>query len=317
MPANVISRTYDSLLSSTAQKIRPKFQDQVFVGVPFWDWLNKSGRKEMVSGGTHIVEPVTHSANTTPRSFTGYDAIDLTPQDNDTTAQFEAREYDASVVISRRQLTMNAGKEQIINLFTSKLDNSRSALIDKLNADVFAVQSGTNLDGLQTLVSDAANTTGTIAESTNAWWAPQRDTTALTAATFKDALLNLYNDASRVKRGFPDLILTTQAIWEIYHGLVEDQGQFVLADDNPAAGFGRKALNFMGVPLVWDADCPAGHVYLLNSSTLKLRVYHDSDFELGPIKEPIDQHAFARSFYWMGNLTILERRANAVMTNVT
>jgi hypothetical protein len=317
LPATSITRSYDSLLSSTLQKIRPKFTDQIFVGVPLWDWLNKSGQKEPVSGGTHIMEPVTYKANTTPRSFSGYDTIDLTPQDTDTVAQFEAREYDASVVISRRQKEMNSGPEQLINLLKSKTDNARNALIDQFNAHAFAAQSGTNLDGLGTLVSNSATTVGSISESTNSWWAPQRDTSALTAATFKDALLNIFNDCSRVKRGFPNLILTTQAVWEMYHGLVEDQGEFVLADDNPAAGFGRKALSFMGEPMVWDADCPSAHVYLLNSQTIKLRVYSGADFDLGPTKEPVDQHAFARAFYWMGNLTILERRANGVMTNVS
>lgn len=317
MPATVISRTYDDLLSSTLQKIRPKFTDQIFVGVPFFDWLNKSGRKEMVSGGTHIMEPVNYAQNTTVRSFTGYDTIDLTPQDTQTVAQYEAREYDASVVISRREKQMNAGKEQLINLLTARTDVARSSLVDRFNSDLFAAQSGTNLDGLQTLIGDSAGTVGAIAESTNAWWAPQRDTTALTAATFKDALLNIFNDCSRVKRGFPDLILSTQAIWEMYHGLIEDQGEFRLADDNPAAGFGRKVISFMGEPFVWDADCPSAHVYLLNSETIKLRVYSGADMDIGPTKEPVDQHAFARAFYWMGNVTCLERRANGVMTNVS
>jgi hypothetical protein len=220
-------------------------------------------------------------------------------------------------VISRREKEMNSGPEQLINLLKHRTDVAMMSLVDRFNADLFAAQAGTNLDGLQTLIGDAAGTVGAIAESANAWWAPQRDTSALTAATFKDALLNIFNDCSRVKRGFPDIMFTTQLIWEMMHGLIEDQGEFRLEMDNPAAGFGRKAIGFMGEPFVWDADCPAAHVYLLNSSTLKLRVYSGADFDLGPTKEPVDQHAFARAYYWMGNLTCLERRANGVMTNVT
>lgn len=317
MAATSITRSYDALLTTTLQKYSKKLRDNFFVGVPFLDWLRKSGQKQTVDGGTHIVEHLLYEANSTARSFSGYSTIDLTPQEGMTVAQFTPREYDVSVVISRREMQQNAGEAKMIDLLRAKTKQAEMSLKDLFNAHAFAAQSGTNLDGLQTLVSDSATTVGLINESTEAWWAPQRDTTALTAATFKDALLNIFNDTQRGGLGAPNFIITTQAVWEIYHSLIEDQGEFRLAKDNPAAGFGIKAIAFMGVPFVWDLDVPSAHLYLLNSETIKLQVYKGADFDVSEMRQPIDQHAFAKSIYWMGNLTINQRRANGVMTNIS
>jgi hypothetical protein len=312
-----ITRVYDALLTTTLQKYSKKLRDNFFEGVPFLDWLRKSGQKQTVDGGTHIVEHLLYEANSTARSFSGYATIDLTPQDGMTIAQFTPREYDVSVIISRREMQQNAGEARMINLLQAKTKQAESSLKRLFNVDAFGAQAGNSLDGLQTLVSDASNTCGSILESANTWWAPQRDTTAVTAANFKDNLLNIFNDCQRGGLGAPNFVITSQVVWELYHKLIEDQGEFRLAADNPAAGFGIKAISFMGVPFVWDLDCAATRLYLLNSDTLKLQVYAGADFDIGEMRQPIDQHAFAKSVYWMGNLTVNQRRANGIMTNVS
>lgn len=319
MAATSITRSYDALLTTTLQNFSRKLRDNIFVGVPFLDWLRKSGRAETVSGGTHIIEHLMYEQNSTARSFSGYDLIDLTPQDGLTVAQFEMREYDVSVVISQREMIQNQGKEQLLGLLQAKTKQAQMSLRDLMNADCFAAQSGTGMDGLQTLVSDSATTVGSINESTEAWWAPQRDTSAVTAANFEDALLNIFNDCQRGGLGAPDFIISPQDVWEMYHGLVQDRAeiQFGLTKDHPAAGFGIKALGFMGEPFVWDLDCPADTVYLLNSDALKFKTYSGADFVVSEPRKPIDQHAFAKDVYWAGNLTINQRRACGVMTNVT
>lgn len=318
MAATSYTKTFDAVLTTTLEKYSRKMRDNFFVQIPFFQWLRRKGQTVTVSGGERIIEHLMYAANTTARSFSGYSNIDLTPQEGLTTAFFIPREYDVSVVISRREKQMNSGPEQLINLLEAKTKQAELSLFDLMNLHAFAAQSGTNLDGLQTLVSDAAATVGGINETNEAWWAPQRDTSALTASTpaFTDALLNIFNDAS-AEGGHPDLIIGTQAAWEGYHAQVQDQGRFALAKENPAAGFGIKALAFMGEPFVWDLDVPANTVYLLDGSTIKLQVYKGADFDVGELRQPIDQHAFAKSFYWMGNMTVNNRRRNGVMTNVS
>lgn len=318
MASTSYTKTFDALVTTTMEKYSKKLRDNFFVKIPLFDWLRKKGQMVTVDGGERIVEHLLYEPNSTARSFQGYTNIDLTPQEGITAAFFTPREYDVSVVISRREKQQNAGAAKLIDLVQAKTLQAERSLFDLMNAHAFAAQSGTNLDGLQTLVSNSANTCGGIVESSNTWWAPQRDTTAYTASTpqFLDGLINVFNDVQG-RKGNTDLIMTTQTIWEGYHGQVQDQGRFRLEKDNAAAGFGIKALGFMGVPLVWDLDCGANRVYLLDGDTIKLQVYKGADFDVAPFQQPIDQHAFAKSFYWMGALTINNRRANGIMTNVT
>lgn len=314
-----LTKSFDALLSTTLEKYSKKLRDNVFVGIPFFDFLRKKGQVVTVDGGESIIEHLLYGQNSTVRSFSGYSNIDLTPQEGITVARFVPREYDASVVISRREQQQNAGEARLINLLEAKSKQAEMSIRDRMNSDAFAAQAGTNLDGLQTLVGDTAATVGAVNESTEAWWAPQRDTVAQNASTpaFLDNLLNIFNDCTRGGLKNPDLIVTTQTIWEKYHSQIQDQGRFELTKDNPASGFGIKALAFMGEPLVWDLDCPASHVYLLNGDTIKLQIYKGADFDVSELRQPIDQHAFAKSIYWMGNLTINNRRMNGVMTNVS
>lgn len=318
MASTSYTKTFDALVTTTMEKYSKKLRDNFFTKIPFFDFLRKKGQMQTVDGGERIIEHLLYAANSTARSFSGYTNIDLTPQEGITAAFFTPREYDVSVVISRREKQQNAGAAKIIDLVQAKTLQAERSLFDLMSQHAFAAQSGTNLDGLQTLVSNAANTCGGINESTEAWWGPNRNTTAYTASApaFKDGLINTFNTC-QLEKGDPDIIVTTQSIWEGYHAQVEDQGRFRLDKDNAALGFGIKALGFMGVPLVWDGDCGANRVYILDSDTIKLQVYKGADFDVSAFQSPIDQHAFAKSFYWMGNMTINNRRANGIMTNVT
>ncbi len=257
-----------------------------------------------------------YGTNSTARSFTGFDTIDLTPQDGITVAQYTPREYDVSIVISRRQKHQNSGKEQLIDLLKAKTDQAKMSLRDLMNQHAFAAQSGDNLDGLGTLINTSAGVVGGINESNESWWAPQRDTGGTTAADLVDNMRSIFNSCSQNKTA-PDLILTTQTVHEIYESLVEGQGQFKLAEDNAALGFGVKNPSFRGVPVVWDGDATSGEMYFLNSEFLNLRVYKGADFDLGEMRQPIDQHAFARAIYWMGNLTTSNRRFQGIISSIS
>jgi hypothetical protein len=318
MPATSFTKTWDALATTTLDNYRKKLRDNIFVGVPFLDWLFRNGRIRTVPGGIDLIEHLLYEANSTARSFRGYDPIDLTPQEGKTIAKYEPREYDVSIIISRRERNQNRGSmEQLINLLKARIRQSEKSLRDLMATDLFAAQAGDALDGLQTLVSDAAATVGEVAEATNAWWAPQRDTTAIsTIANYRIGLRNIYNDCTVGTDDQPNLIVSEQDTHEAYEADLEVEARWELSKDNSGLGFGVTALAFRGKPYIWDLKCPTNKVYILNSEHLQLQVYEGSNFSPGPMITPHDQHASASSIYFMGALTTDERRKLGVMTNV-
>lgn len=320
MAATSITKSWDALATTTLEKFSKRLTDNIFVGVPVLNWLLAKGRVKMVDGGRALVEHLMFEANSTARAFVGYDPIDLTPQEGLTIAQFEPREYDVSINISRRERNQNRGESQLIDLLRAKTKQAEMSIKDLFATDIFAAQAGDKLDGLGTLVSDAAATVGLVAESTNSWWAPQRDTADSTsAANFIVKLNNIYNDCTRGSMDVPDLIATTQTIQEAYVGELNEIARWQLTSggDNSKLGFGFNAVAFRAKPLIWDLKCPASHVYLLNSEHLRLQVYSGSNFDVGPMITPHDQHASSSSVYFMGNMTTDERRKQGVMTNIS
>ena len=71
---------FDALLSTTLQNYRPTLIDNIFTDRVLLNHLNEKGRVVLEEGGTSIVEPLIYVGNDTTSSYSGYDAIDLTPQ---------------------------------------------------------------------------------------------------------------------------------------------------------------------------------------------------------------------------------------------
>ena len=292
---------FDALLSTTLAKYRDQLTDNVFTARPLTYFLTDKGRIRMIDGGTKIVEPLIYGTNSTVASYSGYDTIGLTAQTGITAAEFEWKQYAASIAISGIEEAKNNGDSAILNLLEAKVMQAEESLREGFNTMFFGDgtgNSGKDWNGLGNLV-EASGTVGGINRATggNEYWRSYEEntSTALTLAQMSTA----YNTVS-VGNDHPDMILTTQTLFEKYEALLQPQLRYT---DTKTADAGFQNLLFKAAPVVYDVHCTAGIVYFLNSKYLTLVGHSSKWFAQTSFVQPEDVDARYALIMCYGNFT--------------
>lgn len=305
---------YDQLLATTLKNYLPKLEDNVFTARPLVFFLKQADQVRVISGGTQIVTPLIHALNGTAGSYSQYDTLSTTPQDGISAAQFDWKQYAVSIAISGYEEAVNSGDEAIINLLEAKTMQAEETVLEKWDQMFFADtvgNSGKDFNGLGLLVAQNTSVVGNIETASNTFWQSNIDATggALTLAKMTTS----YNNAA-VGNDKPNVILTTQAIFEKYEALLQPQLRYA---DSTTADAGFQNLMFKGCPVTYDANCNSGRIYFLNSKYIRLVGHKDVWFKPTPFVRPTNQDARYAQILCMGNLTISNRKRQSVMTGVT
>jgi hypothetical protein len=306
---------FDALLSTTLQNYRPTLVDNIFTARVLLEHLNSAGRVVVETGGTQIIEPLVYAQNNTVGSYSGYDAIDLTPQEGISAAEYDWKQMAASIAISGIEEAKNRGPEAIIKLLQAKIMQAEESIKESMNDMLFSDGTGNggkDLNGLANII-DATGTVGGIDASSNSWWASYEENTA-TALT-QDQMATAYNTASR-GNDHPDLIITTQTLFEKYEKLLTPNVRY---QDTNKANLGFQNLMFKQTPVVFDVSCPTGNMFFINSKYLKLvgmadHWFETTEFQKGTVAGVDARYALILSF---GNLTCSNRARQAKLTAKT
>ncbi len=315
------TRVWDSLLTTTLANYRGTLMDNIFDVYPLLSWLNgKLGMamrgnsvKRILDGGERIVEHVLYEQNSTTDSYTGADVIDITLQNGMTIAPWEWKQYAVTVGITGRERRANNGKAAMIRLLQAKVDQSEQSLRDRLSRDAYADggDSSLNLNGLENIV-DTSTTAGGLAPGTFTWWVPTETSGGSFTAQGLDDMRTTFNTVS-FGNDKPDVIFTTQAIYEFYEKALQPQERY---RNTLAANSGFTNLTFKGVPIFFDRDCTSGVMYMLNSKHMNFVVHRDADFSTGEFVTPNNQDASTAKILFQGNLTTNNRRKLAKITSI-
>lgn len=308
---------YDTILSTTLANHMPKLIDNVFSARPLVYFLKQAGQVRTISGGAKIVIPLLHGTNSTAASYAAYDTIAVTAQTGITAAEYNWKQYAATIAISGIEEAQNSSEEQIIDLLEAKTFQAEETITEKFD-EMFITSNGTGNSGkdwlgLAVLVKDASSTSiGGINQAVDTWWAPgHRNTTAgaLTLAQMRTA----YNAVS-VGNDQPNVILTTQTLFEKYEDLLQPQERFM---DAKTADGGFQNLLFKGAPIVYDNYVTAGDMFFLNTKYLRLVGHADNWFKPTPFVRPNNMDARYAQILCYGELTISNRKRQGVLTAKT
>jgi len=307
---------FDALLSTTLANYRSQLTDNVFTARPFTYFLMDKGRIRMLNGGTKIVEPLIYGQNSTVASYSGYDTISLTAQDGISAAEYDWKQYAASIAISGIEEAKNNGEQEIINLLEAKIMQAEESMREGFNQMFFADGTGNggkNWNGLANIV-ESGNTVGGINSANgqgNDWWRSYEENTA--AALTLAQLATAYNSVS-VGNDHPDMILTTQTLFEKYEALLQPQLRYT---DTKTADAGFQNLLFKAAPVVYDVHCTAGVVYFLNSKYLTLVGHSGKWFAQTDFVRPENLDARYALIMCYGNLTCRNRAKQGKLTAKT
>jgi len=308
---------FNALLSTTLQNYQPTLVDNIFKDLVLLNHLNSRGRVQVEEGGTSIVEPLMYAVNNTVGSYSGYDAIDLTPQDGITAAEYQWKQMAASIAISGIEESKNRGTEAIIKLLNAKIMQAEESLKSSLNTMLYSNGTGNgskDFNGLGNIVATQNNTVGGIDASSNTWWNPYHDTTSATLSQQDMGIV--YNQISKGS-DVPDLILTNTNLFEKYESLLTANVRY---QDVAKANAGFQNLMFKQTPVVFDlalaVDASDAPMYFLNSKYLKLtgmngHWFNTTDFQNGTVAGVDARYALVMAY---GELTCSNRARQGYLT---
>jgi len=304
---------FDNLLSTTLANYRDQLTDNIFTARPLTYTLMEKGRIRMLNGGTKIIEPLIYGLNDTVGSYGGYDTINLAPQTGISAAEYDWKQYAASISISGIEEAKNNGEQEIINLLEAKIMQAEESMREGFNTMFFGDGTGNsskNWNGLGNLV-ESGNTVGNIDSSTYTWWKSYEEntSTALTLAQMSTA----YNSVS-VGNDHPDTLLTTQTLFEKYEALLQPNLRYT---DTKTADAGFQNLLFKAAPVMYDTGCTAGVFYFLNSKYLTLVGHTSKWFDQTAFVRPEDLDARYALIMCYGNLTVRNRAKQGKLTAKT
>ena len=306
---------FDALLSTTLANYRDQLTDNVFSDRVLTNHLMQKGRIRMINGGTKIVEPLIYGQNSTVASYSGYDTISLAAQSGITAAEYEWKQYAASIAISGIEEAKNNGEQEIINLLEAKIMQAEESMREGFNTMFFADgtgNSGKDWNGLGNIV-ESGNSVGGINSATagNEYWRSYEENTAgaLTLAQMATA----YNTVS-VGNDHPDMILTTRALFEKYEALLQPQLRYT---DTKTADAGFQNLLFKAAPVVYDTAAPAGTMFFINSKYLSLVGHSGKWFQQTEFVRPENLDARYALIMCYGNLTCRNRKKQGKLTAKT
>ena len=305
---------FDEILSTTLNNYIPKLVDNVFSARPLFYAMTKGDNIRRVSGGAKIVVPIIYGSNSTAASYSGSDTIAVTAQTGISAAEYDWKQYAATVSITGIEEAKNNGEAQIIDLLEGKIFQAQETIIDNMNTMMWGDGSGNSSkdwEGIQSLVS--GSTVGGInpSGSGNSFWAPTQ--TNLGGALSLSGMGTIYNTVS-VGNDQPTIIFARQQGYEAYEALLSSQIRYT---DTDLADGGFQNLMFKGAPVTFDSSCEANAMYFLNKKYIQLVGHSDVWFKPTPFVRPNDKDVVYSQILCYGNMTISNRARQGRLHGIT
>ena len=214
-------------------------------------------------------------------------------------------------------------------------------IIEDLGADTSVHHMPSGSDGAGGSVATSDNTVigyertlGGIDSGSNTWWNGNLGTFELsgtvraygstTGTVSWGELCDLQDNVANISRAMtrmygactidndqPDLIVTTQAIYDAYETSLQANKRFAGSEDVANAGF--DSLRFKGASVVVDSHCPAGQMYFLNTNYLDFKVHKDRNFQFEDFRRLEAKDQIQSRLFWMGQLTCSNPRMMGVL----
>lgn len=319
------SSTMTEIVTTTLRSRTGKLADNVTKNNGLLNRLKKKNKVKVVSSGRTIVQELEYAENGTFRRYSGYEALNISPSDVFTGAEFNYAQAAVAVSISGLEMIMNMGDEQIIDLLDSRIGNAERTITNNIALDCYSdgtADGGRQIGGLQLLAAATpTNTVGGINASTYDFWrnisfsAVTNGGSAANAANIQSYMNRLY---VQLVRGAdrPDLILADNTNWRLYLESLQAI-QRIASSDEASAGF--SSLKYMDADVILDGGfgggAPTSTMYMLNTDYIFFRPHAERFFvPLGDERFAVNQDAMVKLIGFAGNMTVSNRRLQGVLS---
>jgi len=316
----------DNLVTTTWYDVRKQLIDQVFAITPFYDKMVAGGRiKSRAPDGTHWEIPIQYAKQDQNRTWFGEGATFGTEEKEDKTTLIYNIRYCGTNIVRKWVLEQkNRGKAKILDYVDTIVQNTKDSLIDGFETDMLAQNADPlAMTALPTLLptDKTSGSVGGLARSTNDFL--QHNTFDFagktTGTSLIPAMTKMYNDCSRWKSGSkrsPDIILTTQAIYEDYEAIAENLRN-IPSNESGRASLGFGNLMFKNTEIFWAPNCPTGCMYFLNTENLEFSYDPGAWFMMTEWKTPANSLDRMAQVVCACNMTCNNFRKQGLIYNIT
>src|ERR1700741_19909 len=321
------SSTLTEIVTTTLRNRTGKLADNVTKNNALLNRIKKKGKVKTVSGGRTIVQELEYAENGTFKRYSGYEALNISPSDVFTGAEFNYAQAAVAVSISGLEMLQNSGENAIIDLLESRISNAEKTLTNNIAVDCYSdgtADGGRQIGGLQLLV-DSTPSTGTVggidaSTTVGTFWrniafsAVTNGGAAATSSNIQSYMNQLYVQLVRGSDTI-DLIPADNIYFRLYLKSLQAI-QRIASDEMAQAGF--TSLKYTNADVVLDGGfgggMPSSSMYFLNTDYLYFRPHVDRFFApLGDERFAVNQDAMVKLIGFAGNMTVSNRLFQGVL----
>ena len=310
------TQTLNTFVSSTAEHRRKDLIDNVFGSAPLLVRLRKRNRVP-IKGGEVI--KASHIYAAFPASSYGPgDEFSTETKEFATSLVFNWKFVYAPINLDVIDVELNDSPEQVFDLVDAAMETGELSLVDELADQLFSDGTGNSnkdIDGLAIAVS-RTGTYGGLARGTDAQGSSIRAAVEdTTGGTNTLAFMNTNFGACVVAREKPDLIPTTQTLWNRVWERSQPSERNQGGDD--MRDIGMDVIRFNGASVVVDSHCPSGFMYFLNTKFFEFYVHRKWDFRFRGFMEPAQQQRQIGQLIVWTNLVNRSPRLNGAASGLS
>jgi hypothetical protein len=310
--------SFTDIVTTSLQGYSGELADNITNHNGLWRQIKRKGNMQTATGRT-IVQELEYAVNGTTMWYSGAETLDISPSETMTAAEYNYKQLAGNVVITGLEEIQNSGKEAVHNLLKSRIRNLEKSLTNTLATALYADGTGTSskeLGGLQLLVADTnTNTVGGISGNTYDWWRNYVYDFSVASVTPSATTIQHAMNLTWIEtiRGAdkPDII-TADSTYYIYYWESLTPNQRFTDDKGAGAGFTNLVYQ-ANVPVLYDDQCPASHMYFLNTDYLFVRPAKGREFKPLGEKSSVNQDALVMPVVWAGNMTTSNRARQGVI----
>lgn len=303
--------------------------DNIFTSQALLYLLRDGGYQEYADGGRLFEYTIEYATNTTFRSVSEMETLDTTRVDVFDAARYDQKIWAGTVVFSDLEKLRNQPANRKVDIVTAKVKNGINSAMEGLNSMLYldgTGNGGKDMDGLAKIISSTP-TTGTVGGINAATWSFWRNKQALGTKTstafdnYRAALESVHNQCSlggTEKK--PTGLVSDRASFEGYISLLTNIERLVKdsnGSSDPDLGWLNDAVEFKGIPYVYDENATAGTAYFVNKNFLKLTILQGAWLKKKDPVDPANQLASVIRVMTVGNLCASARRHLGVVTVIT
>jgi hypothetical protein len=305
----------EDIYVTTFNKKLPDVIDAVYLSNPFFAILN-SQERILLDGGRRIEQGFIYG-KLNGGSYGRGDTFNTARVNTKTAFILDWKLHYVDITLDGLDELQNAGAAAAFDNAELKMQEAELTAKDNIGGELFGNgtnNSGNALNGLEEWVDDGTNfaTVGGVTRDTSTQGTAAKATLNATGGSWTIPFLQGDYGAVTIENEKPNLIVTTQTMWNAMFNRVQPQQRYPTGpgfDDLARIGF--DSIKYQRAAIVVDSHVQAGRAYILNTEYIKLIVHQARNLAWRGWLPTSNKDERVGQFLWSGNLVVMGPRFQA------